>query len=60
MDNEKREEIMEKLKRIRAARMKAIKEIPEGLTDQAWERRYEEICMTYDDAELIRELNQKQ
>ena len=60
MDSEKREEIMEKLKRIRAARMKAIKEIPEWLTDQAWERRYEEICMTYDDTELIRELNQKQ
>lgn len=59
MDNEKREEIMEKLKRIRAARMKAIKEIPEGLTDQAWEQRYEEICKEYNDAELIRELNQK-
>lgn len=59
MDNEKREEIMEKLKRIRAAKMKAIKEIPEGLTDQAWEQRYEEICKEYNDAELIRELNQK-
>lgn len=59
MDNEKRKEIMEKLKRIRTARMKAIKEIPEGLTDQAWDRMYAEICETYDDTDLIREINQK-
>lgn len=58
MNNEK-QKIMEKLKKIRTERMKAIKEIPEGLTDQAWEQRYEEICKEYNDAELIRELNQK-
>lgn len=58
MNNEK-QKIMEKLKKIRTERMKAIKEIPEGLTDQAWEQRYEEICKEYNDAELIREINQK-
>ena len=58
MNNEKQKS-MEKLKKIRTERMKAIKAIPEGLTDQAWEQRYEEICKEYNDAELIRELNQK-
>ena len=58
MINEK-QKIMEKLKKIRTERMKAIDEIPECLTDQAWEQRYEEICKDYNDAELIREINQK-